>query len=81
MGQRAQLMAAHRSWWDAMDAVVRGYETVVEAKGIANLNDEELEALRNKQQKVAPLTGPLVKLCIFLYLAGFIFFWRHFCPA
>jgi hypothetical protein len=29
MGQRAQLMAAHRSWWDAMDAVVRGYETVL----------------------------------------------------
>lgn len=81
MGQRAQLMAAHRTWWDAMDAVVRGYETVVAAKGIANLNDEELEALRNKQQKIAPLTGPIIRCLIVAYLAAFILLWRSLCPV
>lgn len=70
MGQRAQLMAAHRTWWDAMDAVVRGYETVVAARGVCNLSNEELEALRSKQQKNAPLTGPIVKLLIAAYLVA-----------
>lgn len=80
MGQRAQLMAAHRTWWDAMDAVVRGYETVVATKGIANFSDEELEALRNKQQKIAPLTGPIIKCLIVTYLAAFLLLWRSLCP-
>ncbi|UZJ53319.1 hypothetical protein CBS101457_002639 [Exobasidium rhododendri] len=81
MGQRAQMMAAHRTWWDAMDAVVRGYETVIEAKGHAHLNDEELEALRNKQQKVSPLTGPVIKILIVVYLAAFLYLWKLFGSA
>jgi hypothetical protein len=72
MGQRAQLMAAHRTWWDAMDAVVRGYEAVVAARGVCNLSNEELEALRTKQQKNAPLTGPIVKLLIAAYLVAVV---------
>lgn len=72
MGERAQLMAGRKTWWDAMDAVVRGYEEVVERAGLANLTDDELEALRARQQKTAPLTGPLVKLCIVLYLVLFV---------
>lgn len=68
MGQRAQISAARRTWWDAMDAVVRGYETSVANAGIANLSDEELEALRREQQKKAPLTGPLVKVLVLSYM-------------
>ena len=81
MGQRAQISAAHRTWWDAMDAVVRGYETVVEAHGLANLSDEELEALRTKQQKTLPLTGPIVKVLVVVYLVVFLLLWKRFCPA
>lgn len=77
MGQRAQIQASHRTWWDAMDAVVRGYETVVEAKGLANLSDDELEALRREQQKIAPLTGPVVKTCVVLYLFIFVALWLY----
>lgn len=77
MGQRAQMMAAHRTWWDAMDAVVCGYETVVAARGVCNLSNEELEALRSKQQKQKPLTGPIVKLLVALYLVGLVVFWTH----
>lgn len=71
MGERAQLVATRKTWWDAMDAVVRGYEEVVERAGLANLTDEELEALRASQQKKAPLTGPIVRLCVILYLVLF----------
>lgn len=71
MGQRAQVGASRRTWWDAMDAVVRGYEEVVEKAGISNLSDDELEALRARQRKKAPLTGPIVKALVVLYLAIF----------
>lgn len=81
MGQRAQLGAAHRSWWDAMDAVVRGYEAVVEKKGSCNLSDDELEVLRIKQQKCAPLTGPLVKLVVIAYLLAFLWLWNSLTLA
>lgn len=75
MGQRAQIQASKKTWWDAMDAVVRGYEKVIQQRGISNLSDEELEALRKEQQKVAPLTGPIVKVCVVLYLVLFIALW------
>lgn len=67
MGQRAQIVAARRTWWDAMDAVVRGYETVVATHGVANLSDDELEALRREQQKTAPLTGWRIKTAVLVY--------------
>ncbi|PWN44984.1 UDP-Glycosyltransferase/glycogen phosphorylase [Ceraceosorus guamensis] len=78
MGQRAQVGASRKTWWDAMDAVVQGYEEVVEKAGIYRLSDEELEELRARQQRNAPLTGPIVKMCIVLYLALFLFIWTAF---
>jgi hypothetical protein len=81
MGQRAQVGASRRTWWDAMDAVVRGYEEVVEKAGIRNLSDDELEALRARQRKKAPLTGPIVKALIVLYLALFCMLWSRFLSS
>jgi glycosyltransferase involved in cell wall biosynthesis len=81
MGQRAQIQASRKSWWDAMDAVVRGYETVVQANGTQNLSDEELEALRREQQMVAPLTGPIVKLSIVTYILLFLAFCSYMLRA
>ncbi|WFD33945.1 hypothetical protein MCUN1_000773 [Malassezia cuniculi] len=75
MGQRAQQFAANRTWWDAMDAPVRGYERVVETAGTKNLTDSELEALRNMQFRTAPFTGPVVKLMVALYLVCFVILW------
>ncbi|KAJ1030462.1 hypothetical protein NDA16_001371 [Ustilago loliicola] len=71
MGQRAVLHASTKTWWDAMDAPVRGYEQVILHSGLNNLNDDELEAWRNKQRKNTPLTGPKVKLIVVLYVALF----------
>ncbi|KAI3628012.1 hypothetical protein CBS14141_002013 [Malassezia furfur] len=75
MGQRAQQYASNKTWWDAMDAPVRGYERVVEQRGRTNLTDAELEALRNVQRRTPPLTGPIVKTMVALYLALFVVLW------
>ncbi|WFD42642.1 hypothetical protein MPSI1_001289 [Malassezia psittaci] len=75
MGQRAQQYASTKTWWDAMDAPVRGYERVVEQKGKANLTDFELEALRNDQRRKLPLTGSLVQTFVALYLVFFVILW------
>lgn len=75
MGQRAQQFASNRTWWDAMDAPVRGYERVVAARGAKNLSDNELEALRNMQCRTAPFTGPVVQLMVALYLVCFVILW------
>jgi hypothetical protein len=64
-----------------MDAVVRGYEEVVQKAGIHNLSDDELEALRARQRKKAPLTGPIVKALIVLYLALFCMLWSRFLSS
>ncbi|SNX81478.1 uncharacterized protein MEPE_00183 [Melanopsichium pennsylvanicum] len=71
MGQRAVLYASRKTWWDAMDSPVRGYEQVIQQSGLKNLNDDELEAWRNRQRRNAPLTGPKVKLIVMLYVALF----------
>lgn len=75
MGQRAQQYASNKTWWDAMDAPVRGYEQVIERRGQSNLSDTELEALRNLQRRTLPLTGPVVKLLVALYLVLFVTLW------
>ncbi|KAN0066416.1 hypothetical protein ACQY0O_000510 [Thecaphora frezii] len=72
MGQRAVRYASNKTWWDAMDAPVRGYEAVIARVGQATLSDDELEAWRARQQKRAPLTGPVVKLVVVLYMLGFV---------
>ncbi|SPO20727.1 uncharacterized protein UTRI_00203 [Ustilago trichophora] len=71
MGQRAVLYASRKTWWDAMDSPVRGYEHVISQSGLKNLTDDELEAWRNKQRKSAPLTGPRIKLMVVLYVTLF----------
>lgn len=76
MGRRAQMEASRKTWWDAMDAVVRGYETVVERRAGHHLTDEELEELRDRQFKQPPLTGPEVRLAVLVYLAIFVLFVR-----
>ncbi|SPO19810.1 uncharacterized protein UTRI_00203_B [Ustilago trichophora] len=82
MGQRAVLYASRKTWWDAMDSPVRGYEQVISQSGLKNLTDDELEAWRNKQRKSAPLTGPRIKLIVVLYVTLFawlvwLLFWSN----
>ncbi|PWZ02856.1 UDP-Glycosyltransferase/glycogen phosphorylase [Testicularia cyperi] len=74
MGQRAVMYASRKTWWDAMDAPVRGYEHVIKQSGLKNLSDDELEAWRNKQRKVAPLTGIKIKLAVLIYVLLFSYF-------
>lgn len=71
MGQRAVLYASGKTWWDAMDAPVRGYEHVILQSGSSNLSDDELEAWRTRQRIHAPLTGPRIKLAVILYVVLF----------
>ncbi|KAJ9476987.1 Glycosyltransferase [Pseudozyma hubeiensis] len=79
MGQRAVLYASRKTWWDAMDAPVRGYEHVITQSGLQNLSDDELEAWRNRQRKNAPLTGPRIKLVVALYVMLFAWLvWLRF---
>lgn len=75
MGQRAQQYASNKTWWDAMDAPVRGYEQVIATAGQTNLSDAELEALRNVQRRTAPLSGPIAQGIVLLYLVMFICLW------
>jgi hypothetical protein len=77
MGRQAQAEASRKTWWDAMDAVVLGYEAVIEKRASKNLSDEELERMRDRQCKTAPLTGPWVRVSIMLYLLAFVLFWRY----
>jgi len=77
MGQRAQQYASNRTWWDAMEAPVRGYEQVIARAGQITLTDAELEALRNAQRKIAPLSGPIVTMTVILYLALFVLLWTY----
>ncbi|CAO1636676.1 unnamed protein product [Parajaminaea phylloscopi] len=74
MGRQAQMEASHRTWWDAMNAVVVGYEDVIRKRDSRNLSNDELERLRDRQSKQAPLTGAWAKILICLYLCVFIFF-------
>ncbi len=79
MGQRAVLAASRKTWWDAMDAPVRGYERAIQNSGRHNLSDDELEAWRQNQRSNAPLTGPRVKLAIALYVVLFAWLvWLRF---
>ncbi|PWN27450.1 UDP-Glycosyltransferase/glycogen phosphorylase, partial [Jaminaea rosea] len=74
MGRQAQLEAGRRTWWDAMDAVVCGYEEAIARRSTPRsqrLSDEELERLRDRQSKQAPLTGGWVKLAVLLLLILF----------
>lgn len=71
MGQRAQQYASNKTWWDAMESVVLNYEEVIRRRGVKNLNDEELEALRSVQVQKAALTGPVIKAVIAVYLVLF----------
>lgn len=77
MGQRAQEYASNKTWWDAMEAPVRGYEQVITKAGQTNLTDAELEALRNAQRRIAPLSGPYITGLVVLYLALFIVLWTY----
>lgn len=72
MGRQAQMEASHRTWWDAMDAVVCGYEIVIARRASRNLSDEELESWRDRQTKQAPLTGFKTRamVCMLLLLFG-----------
>ena len=45
--------------------------------GQINLTDAELEALRNAQRKIAPLSGPIVTMTVILYLALFVLLWTY----
>lgn len=75
MGQRAVMYASRKTWWDAMDAPVRGYHHVIQQFGTQqHLDDEQLEALRTRQRTKAPLTGAKVKLAVVLYLTLFLWF-------
>lgn len=71
MGRQAQMEASRRTWWDAMDAVVRGYETVIQQKAGRTISNEELEKLRDRQCKQAPLTSVTVKIGVLMYLILF----------
>lgn len=71
MGQRAVLYASRKTWWDAMDAPVRGYEHVIHHSGLANLNDDQLEQWRSSQRRFPPLTGSKIKLAVAIYLVLF----------
>lgn len=75
MGQRAQQYASNKTWWDAMDAPVRGYEQVIAKAGSTNLTDAELEARRNQERRVAPLSGPIATALVLLYIAVFVALW------
>ncbi|KDN52811.1 glycosyltransferase family 4 protein [Tilletiaria anomala UBC 951] len=82
MGQRALQYASRKTWWDAMDAVVVNYETVVRSHSPArslDLDAEQLDALRKNQiLTVKPaLTGPWTKLFIALYIAFFAFLFAY----
>ena len=82
MGQRAVLNASRKTWWDAMDAPVRGYERVIASTGTQNLSDDQLEAWRTSQRRHAPLTGPRVKLAVVLYIALFAWLvWLRFVSS
>ena len=85
MGRQAQLSASRRTWWDAMDAVVRGYEKVIEQRRMQNqeshrpnLSDEELEKMRDSQCRHPPLTGFWIRIAIVTYLVSFalLMLWR-----
>lgn len=83
MGRQAQLEAGRRTWWDAMDAVVCGYEEAIARRSTPRsqrLSDEELERLRDRQSKQAPLTGGWVKLAVLLLLILFLV-WGRFMLA
>ena len=54
-----------------------GYEQVIARAGQINLTDAELEALRNAQRKIAPLSGPIVTMTVILYLALFVLLWTY----
>ena len=60
-----------------MEAPVRGYEEAIARAGQTNLTDAELEALRNAQRKIAPLSGPIVTTIVILYLAFFVLLWTY----
>lgn len=77
MGRQAQAEASRKTWWDAMDAVVVGYEAVIEKRASKNLSDEELESMRDRQCKTPPLTGLWVRVSIMLYLLAFVLFWGY----
>lgn len=80
MGRQAQLEAGRRTWWDAMDAVVCGYEAAIAKRASTNLSNEELERLRDRQVKQAPLTGPGVKVGVVALLLAFLL-WVRFMLA
>lgn len=77
MGRQAQFEASQWTWWDAMNAVVVGYEDVIGKRCSRNLSNEELEMLRDRQVKHAPLTGPWIKLSICVYMVFFVTFVRY----
>lgn len=77
MGRQAQAEASQRTWWDAMDAVVRGYEEVISRRTSENLSNDELELLRDRQQRQLPLTGPRTKALVLLYLIAFFLFFTY----
>lgn len=87
MGRQAQLEASGKTWWDAMDAVVRGYEEVIRRRkeDAHQLREEDEEeesidfrgsykttSLRNGRRP--PLTGIEVRVAILVYLAAFVAF-------
>ncbi|CAD6888989.1 unnamed protein product [Tilletia laevis] len=86
MGRRAREMACKRTWWAAMEECIGGYEAVLvkeaqkegERKEAIRkrLSDEELERVRERERCAsAPLTGPIVKAAVLVYLILFMALW------
>ncbi|KAK0536470.1 hypothetical protein OC834_001185 [Tilletia horrida] len=87
MGRRARQMACERTWWAAMEECIRGYEAVLKAQAERaergeveivrrRLSDEELERVRERERSAgAPLTGPVMKGVVLVYLILFLALW------
>ncbi|KAE8254918.1 hypothetical protein A4X13_0g3233 [Tilletia indica] len=83
MGRRAREMACKRTWWAAMEECIGGYEAVLVAEGekkesrlAQRLSDEELERVRERERcDSAPLTGPVMKGAVLVYLILFLALW------
>lgn len=60
MGQRALDSARSKTWWEAMEKAVNGYEEAIRKRGAKNLTDDELEEIRGKLKGKELLTGEFV---------------------
>lgn len=57
MGQRALESARSKTWYEAMEKAVNGYEVAIKKRGAKNLTDDELEEIRGQMRGKEILTG------------------------